>query len=63
MAPAHRARLPKVVRKKIQRFVKYFVFSALAVVTVWESYKNIKYFVEMGDAMKAYGFNGGALQF
>jgi len=60
MAP-HRARLPTVVRKKVQRWCRNFVFFALLFTTVWECYKNFSIF--HGDAMKAYGFNGGRLSY
>ena len=53
---AHRARLPVDIRRKIQRYVRYFVFFALTYVTLSEAFRNIYMFINQGDVMKYYGF-------
>ena len=54
--PAHRARLPLAIRRKIQRGVRKFVFLALSYVAMYEGYRNINLFLQYGDVMKGYGF-------
>ena len=54
--PAHRARLPPNIRRKIQRAVRKFVFCGLTYVVLLEGYKNITLFLRYGDVTKYYGF-------
>ena len=54
--PAHRARLPASIRRKIQKGVRRFVFFALSFVTVYEGYRNVNLFLQYGDVMRGFGF-------
>jgi hypothetical protein len=58
---AGRARLPKVMRRKLQYYVRIFVFMALSWITLWYLYIAAHGLSQMGDVMKMYGFVPGII--
>ena len=56
-----RARLPLVVRRKIQRAVRNFVFFGIAYMTVYHAYVTLTEYRKVGDRMKMFGFVPGII--
>ena len=60
MARANRrAKLPKTIRRRIQHWVRNFVYAVLTWITFWSCYVTVTEFHKFGDVMKIYGFNPG----
>jgi hypothetical protein len=56
-----RARLPKAIRRKLQRVVRNFVFFGIAYMTLYHAYVTITEFRKVGDRMKMFGFVPGII--
>jgi len=56
---AGRARLPKVIRRKVQAFVRNFVLFGLTFLTVWCMITTYGEFANRRDVLKLYGFVPG----
>ena len=57
-APA-RPRLPKEVRRYLQRWIRNFVFFGLTWVTIWHMVVTLQEFKNSRDVLKMYGFVPG----
>jgi len=58
---AARARLPKVVRRFVQGWVRTFVFAGLTFLTLWQMSITMIEYQKSIDIMKMYGFVGGGI--
>ncbi len=59
--PAHRARLPKKIRRKIQFYIRNFTFFALTWILCWTMFITMKEYHNSVDVMKCYGFVPGII--
>ena len=56
-----RARLPKAIRRKIQRVVRNFVFFGIAYMTIYHAYVTVIEYRKCSDRMKMFGFVPGII--
>lgn len=57
-----RAKLPLEIRRKVQAFVRNFVFIAIAWLVAYNWYTLVLEYQKTGDVMKNFGFNAGTSQ-
>jgi len=58
---AARARLPKPVRRYVQRCIRNFVFAGLTFLTLWQMSITLYEYQKACDVMKMYGFLPGRI--
>jgi hypothetical protein len=58
---AARARLPKPVRRYVQKWIRNFVFAGLTFLTLWQMSITLIEYQKSMDIMKMYGFVGGGI--
>jgi len=58
---AARARLPKPVRRYVQKWTRNFVFAGLTFLTLWQMSITLIEYQKSMDIMKMYGFVGGGI--
>ena len=56
-----RAKLPLEVRRRIQRWVRNFVFFGVTYMTLWHAFCHLHEFYTVGNTMKRFGFVSGVL--
>ena len=56
-----RARLPKAIRRKLQRVMRNFVFFGIAYMTIYHAYVTLTEYRKVGDRMKMFGFVPGII--
>lgn len=61
MSNNRRPKIPEPFRSWLQSVVRYFVFIAIAWITLWNLYAAVTMFSQYGDVLKGWGFNSGRL--